>query len=395
MRRRDLLQLLPLASAGVVLAARSAVDSIRFHDPSVQKAARPLNILFLGGTNYVGPPTVQAALNRGHRVTLFNRGKTNPHLFPELPKIRGDRDPGKPPGLAGLKEGQWDLVIDTWQDSPLAVQETVKLLDGRVGQYIYISSIAVYGENNYEVRAEITEETPLPSTRPMPSDFSVVLDYPASKILSEGAVRKGWSGISTVLRSHSICGYYMWSGADNQLYWPARVERGGEILAPGDGLDTTQYVDVTDLARFIVHAAENRLNGIFNVCRRQLFVEYLYGLKALTAAESTFHWAPVHFLDLYGVRDYDQMPMWVSRSKTPGFFNISASKARAAGLTFRPMATTFRDVLDGFHVSKPADFEFGVGGRTEGISRGREAELLKLLERWTPPRPPEASAPGV
>ncbi len=387
MNRRDVLRTLPMASAGFLLARGFAlagiqIDARRFHDPSIAKDAKPLEILFLGGTNFVGPPTVQAALDRGHRVTLFNRGRTHPYLFPELRKIRGDRDPGKGPGLAGLREGRWDVVIDTWQDSPIAVQETARLLNGRVSQYIYISSIAVYGERNYETRAEITEETPLPATGPLPPDFSTVLSYPVNKILSEKAVREIWSGPSTLIRPHSICGYYMAQGADNQLYWPARVERGGEILSPGDGLDTTQYVDVTDLGRFIVRAAETKLSGVFNTCRRQTFMEYLYGLKALSAAPATFHWAPVHFLDLHGVRDFDHMPMWVPRSKTPGFFSVSAARAQAAGLSFRPMAATFRDVLDGFHAHKPADFEFGVNGRTEGISRSREAELLKRLEQW-------------
>ncbi|MGH9869203.1 MAG: NAD-dependent epimerase/dehydratase family protein [Candidatus Polarisedimenticolia bacterium] len=388
MNRRDVIRTLPLASAGFLLArsgfalAGIQVDTRRFHDPSVAKSGESLEILFLGGTNFVGPPTVQTALDRGHRVTLFNRGLTNPYLFPELRKIRGDRDPGKTPGLAGLREGRWDVVIDTWQDSPVAVHETARLLNGRVGHYIYISSIAVYGEHNYEIRTEITEDAPLPATGPMPSDFSTVLSYPVSKTLSEKAVRETWSGTSTLIRPHSICGYYMPQGADNQLYWPARVNRGGDILTPGDGLDTTQYVDVEDLARFIVRAAETKLSGVFNTCRRQTFLEYLYGLKALTATASTFHWAPVHFLDLHGVRDFDQMPMWVPRSKTPGFFSISAVKAMAAGLSFRPMAVTFRDVLDGFYTFKSADFEFGVDGRTEGISRSREAELLKRLDQW-------------
>ncbi len=390
MNRRDVIRTLPLASAGLVLArggfalAGIQVDTRRFHDPSVAKSAEPLEILFLGGTNFVGPPAVQTALDRGHRVTLFNRGLTNPYLFPELRKIRGDRDPGKAPGLTGLREGRWDVVIDTWQDSPVAVHETAKLLNGRVGQYIYISSIAVYGERNYQTRTEITEEAPLPATGPLPADFSTNLSYPVNKILSERAVRETWSGTSTLIRPHSICGYYMAQGADNQLYWPVRVNRGGDILCPGDGLDTTQYVDVSDLARFIVRAAETKLSGVFNIGRRQTFLEYLYGLKALTAAESSFHWAPVHFLNLHGVRDFDHMPMWVPRAKTPGFFNVSAAKAQAAGLSFRPMAATFRDVLDGFHTFKPADFEFGVNGRTEGISRSREAELLKRLDQWKP-----------
>ncbi len=185
MNRRDVLRTLPLASAALLLARDLAlagikVDTSRFHDPSVARRAEPLEILFLGGTNFVGPPTVQTALDRGHRVTLFNRGLTNPYLFPDLRKIRGDRDPGKAPGLAGLREGRWDVVIDTWQDSPVAVRETARLLNGRVGQYIYISSIAVYGERNYETRTEITEETPLPATGPLPADFSTILSYPVN-----------------------------------------------------------------------------------------------------------------------------------------------------------------------------------------------------------------------
>ncbi len=382
MDRRRFLVISSFATAGALLAPGSAgdgtrVDTERFREANVERAKQRLNVLFLGGTDFVGPPTVQHALDRGHQVTLFNRGITNLYLFPQVPRLRGDRSPNVAAGLSALEGRKWDVVIDTWQGSPLPVRRSAELLRPNTRQYIYISSIAVYGERNYTQQAEITEDTSLPPVPALPLEPAIKIDYPTRKLLSEIAAQEVLGEKLTIIRPHSICGYYM-EGSDNQLYWPVRVNRGGDILAPGDGLDTTQYIDVRDLAQWIVHVAESSLLGTYNACRQQSFLEYLYGLKALTSATSHFHWVPVEFLDKPGVRDFDNMPMWVPRSKAPGFFNISARKAATAGIRFRPMADTFKEVLAGFFASRPADYEFGTDGRTEGLPRERERELLKL-----------------
>ena len=175
-----------------------------------------------------------------------------------------------------------------------------------------------------------------------------------------------------------IFGYYTEPKSEGQLYWPIKLQNGGSILCPGDGMDYTQYVDVRDAAKWLLQVAEKSLMGPYNIGKRISFTEYLYGLKALSDKPSTFHWASVEFLEKQGIRPFSDMPMWVPRTKGPGFLNIRDEKARAQGFNYRPLTETFSEVIKGFYAHYPHNYEFGLAG-ISGITRQKEQELLKLL----------------
>lgn len=341
------------------------------------RASAPLKILMLGGTEFLGPKIVEAALARGHKVTLFNRGRTNPHLFPQLEKLVGDRDADAGTGLSALRGRSWDAVVDTWAGHPRSVRDSARLLAPRVARYLYVSTIAVYGRYD---RAPLTEDQPIAGPIDIPEDWSVRLQYPPRKRLAEIAVERELGERGTIIRPGSICGRDMDKQSDNQRYWAARVDRGGEVLAPGDGLDPVQYIDVLDVARWIVVALEKGHAGVYNTVGPRgvmTMAEYLHGIKAITSSGARFTWVSAEFLREQRVEPFDQMPMWVPRPMDPGFFAIDSSRAIARGLTFRPHADSMRDVLEGFKEREPPDYRFGVPPARDGFSAEREAELLR------------------
>lgn len=370
------------ASIGPGVSARpvSAAALHRFDDG---RAQRPLRLLVLGGTTLVGPAVVRYALDRGHRVTLFNRGLTNPGLFPEANHLRGDRLKVSDGGLDALRRGTWDAVIDTWQWEPSAVTDSVRFLHGRYGRYLYVSSIAVYGRDNYRSPA-ITEDAPLPEYGPdhpmRRRNEKGELNYSTRKLDADNTVRALAGDRAIVVRPHAISGRYAVPESENQLYWPVRVQEGGDILAPGDGQDFMQYIDVADLGRFIVRACEDGLVGVYNTCRRISFTEYLYGLRALVPTrEVRLHWATWPFLEPNGIRPFAQLPLWVPRQVSPGFNNHRDERAVAAGLTYRPFADTMRDMLACAHEFLPRTHRWGIDGERMLLTRERERELLGLL----------------
>ncbi len=359
------------AGAGLAVLRRSAVAHPLV--PSPEPA--PMTILMLGGTAFLGPRVVEAALARGHTVTLFNRGRTNPHLFPDLEKLRGDRDPDVGEGLSALKGRTWDAVVDTWADHPRFVRDSTRLLGPSVRQYLYVSTIAVY--QRYD-RAPVTEDQPIRSPTEIPEDPGARLPYPARKRLAEIAAEGEIPGRLTIIRPGSICGRELDYHSDNQRYWPVRIDRGGEVLAPGDGLDPVQYIDVLDVARWTIIALEEGHTGVYNTVSplgAMTFAEYLHGAKAITSSGTRFMWVSSDFLREQNVEPFDQMPMWIPRPMDPGFFSIDSGRAIARGLTFRPHADSMRDILEGFKAREPADYKFGVPPAT-CISAEREGQLL-------------------
>lgn len=194
------------------------------------RAPAPRTILMLGGTGFLGPKVVEAFLARGHTVTLFNRGRTNPHLFPQLEKLVGDRDADAGTGLSALRDRSWDAVVDTWAGHPRSVRDSARLLAPRVARYLYVSTIAVYGRYD---RAPVTEDQPIAGATDIPEDWSVRLPYPARKRLAEIGVERELGERGTIIRPGSICGRDLDQQSDNQRYWAVRVDRGGEVLAPG------------------------------------------------------------------------------------------------------------------------------------------------------------------
>ena len=377
MRRRDFLTATLAAAGGLLLPGRARAGAGSIH----RAAARPLRILVLGGTNFVGPAVVRLALERGHEVTLFNRHVTNPWLFTHLERLVGNRYPDRGEGIRPLAgDRRWDAVVDTWQESPLCVRETAELLRERTGYYAYVSSIAVYQSRNYR-REVLTEDMALPEAS-MPETTAAELSYPARKQLGEQAVAEALPERHGIFRAYAIVGTdgrgrldYGGARALKSCYWPIRLREGGEVLAPGDGSDPTQWTDVRDLAELIVHCLETETFGTFNVSAKASFRDFLHELAGLSGAEPSLTWVPAAFLFERGLAPFTDVPGWVSHTEVEsGFYRASTERARRAGFRPRSVAQTYRPVVDTFLRDHP-EYDFTEPGYGPAIAR-RERELL-------------------
>ena len=305
----------------------------RTPDPS----PRPLNILILGGTGFIGPHQVRYAMYRGHQVSIFNRGRTAPELFPGVETLIGDRD-GQ---LDALRGRSWDAVIDNSGYVPRHVRDSVELLRDSVGRYLFTSTGSVYSFD----QDEITEEGELlPIEDPESEDVNRY--YGPLKILCENAVTDGFKERGTVLRLHVVAG--PGDTTDRFTYWPVRIDHGGEIIAPGSQHTPVQYIDVRDLAEFMILALERDIGGTFNTAGPALdptsMAEFLYGVRAITSTPLSFTWIDEEFLAEREAR----FQLWYPPTEGPirGLSRVRSHKAVAAGLKFRPLAETALDTLD-------------------------------------------------
>ncbi len=314
---------------------------------SSSRGSAPLRILILGGTGFIGPNQVQYALDRGHKVTLFNRGKTNSTLFPNVPRLVGDRN--LPDGHKALEGGEWDVVIDNPTANPKWVRDAGVALKGRTKQYIFVSTISVFSDNS----KSLDENGPLnkPSDIDAPFDASA---YGSNKVRSEVEAKNQFGANVTIVRPGLIVG----AGdlTDRFSYWPIRIEKGGEILAPMPE-DPVQYVDARDLSEWIIRLAESHTLGTFNATGPSTptnIGEMLYGIKSVTSSDAKFVWVPHEFLSAQQVRGWSELPVWVPPvGRTAGFSRVNCEKAWAAGLTFRPLADTAADTLEWYHKQTP------------------------------------------
>ncbi len=328
---------------------------------------RPLKILILGGTKFLGPELVEAARARGHTLTLFNRGKTNPGLFPDVEKLHGDRDDGT---LDALRGRAWDVVIDTSGFVPRKVKATAELLAAS-GQYVFISSISVYDKPP----ATGVDESGRVGTLKDPAVEKVdELTYGPLKAACERAAEAAMPGKVTVVRPGLIVG--PGDGTDRFTYWPVRLAAGGDTIAPGAPADSVQLVDVRDLAAWTIVAAEERHLGIYNVVgpKETLGVgELLTRTNAALGGHARLEWIEAKFLAEHKVEAWSDMPVWVDpTSDDAGVSRVSCRKAIARGLTFRPLEATVKDTMTWF-ATLPAERRNKLRA---GISREREAEVL-------------------
>jgi 2'-hydroxyisoflavone reductase len=343
--------------------------------PSLSRAEEPApkTLLVLGGTGFSGPHVVEEARSRGFTVTLFNRGKANPHLFPELERLRGDRDPEVGDGLKALEGRRFDAVIDTSGHVPRHMRASCELLADS-GFYVFVSSLSAYADHATPGADEDAPLAELPEHLAGSEDFRGEAFGPL-KALCEKEVLAAFPGRSAVVRPGLIVGPGDWS--DRFTYWVARADRGGEILAPGTGDDPVKVIDAKDLAAFLVTLAENRTAGVFNAIgpdRTLTIREVVETCVAAAGKECTVTWVDAGFLESQGVAPWTNLPLWLpSSGETAGFHTRSIARGVAAGLTFRPLDETVAETLTWVRewpaerASKPL---------RNGLTPEREAEIL-------------------
>lgn len=328
-----------------------------------------MNLLILGGTRFLGRHLVDSTLARGHQLTLFNRGKSNPSLYPAIETIIGDREHD----LALLSTRSFDAVIDTCGYLPRNVRLSAQMLKENVGSYVFISSISAYADVS---QTGITEDSPLAT---MPDETVEEINgetYGPLKVLCEKAVETEYGERALIIRPGLIVGPY--DPTDRFTYWPVRVARGGDVLAPEAPNVPVQIIDGRDLAEFTIKLIEQKAAGTYNVTGPDYELSFgamLETCKQVSDSDAALHWASVEFLEQNKVAAWSDMPVWVPNTpENAGFSRVDISKAIAAGLTFRPLANTVRDSIE-WAKTRPADYDWRAGLKAE-----REAELLELLK---------------
>jgi 2'-hydroxyisoflavone reductase len=352
--------------------------------PRVEARKGPKKILILGGTGFLGPKLVEAAATRGHTLTLFNRGKTRPTLFPEIEKLRGDRDGD----LKALEGRQWDAVIDTSGYVPRIVKASAELLAKSVDQYVFISSISVYGE---DVKPGLDETAPVATIADITNE-EVRKNYGALKALCEKAAEAAMPGRVTNIRPGLIVGPGDPTG--RFTYWPLRLQRGGEVLAPGNGSDPAQIIDSRDLAAWTILMIEQGHAGIYNATgpeKRLTMAEMLAACKAASGSDATLTWVDAAFLAQQKVEGWTDLPVWVPPGPEAGMSEITITKALKHGLRFRPVEVTARDTLAWWKTLRD-DLRTKF---TSGLTAEREAAVLaewkkRGAEKKSELRPPAA-----
>ena len=335
-----------------------------------------MKILILGGTGFIGSFQVRYALSRGHEVTVFNRGQSRPgRLPPEVEQLIGDRN-GQ---LEALKGRKWDVVIDNPTTLPVWVRDAAQILKGNVERYVFISTISVYSDKSqpgldesgplltYEGAAAMNEtpETLLASNRAL---------YGPLKVISEREVEKWFPGQTLIIRPGLIVG--PGDETDRFTYWPLRVARGGEVLAPGEATDPVQFIDVRDLAEWTIRIAEQGATGTYNATgpkKKFTIGEMLEGIRQVTNSDAQFTWVKAEFLAAQKVWAWSAMPVWIpAQSEMAGFCQISIQKALGKGLTFRSFSDTTQATLDWIR-QQPSERQANLKA---GITAEREAEVL-------------------
>jgi len=332
----------------------------------------PLRILVLGGTGFIGPHMVEHMLGRGHEVTLFNRGRSNTDLFPDIENLIGDRNDD----LTALEGRTWDVCLDNNASRINWVELSTDVLRDSVDRYFYVSSRSAYSDlSDVPMHADAPTWTYETADVPRDADRDR-LPYGLQKALCERRVQEVFADRSCVVRPGLIIG--PGDPTFRFTYWPVRIEQGGEVLAPSDGTDPIQIIDVRDLTEWIVRLAENGHTGEFNgvgPATPRPVAELLYGIRAVTTAETTFTWVPYEFLQEHGLRPYAELPVW--RPPLPGsegFAQFDLTPEVEAGLTFRPLADTASATLEYFWSVSEEERQRLLSGRE--LKPGREREVL-------------------
>lgn len=370
-----------LACTSVLAVAASSSPALFMNVHAAEKS-KPLRILILGGTGFLGPACTESAIARGHSVTHFNSGRTEtrrkeagrPSVVPDgVEQLVGNRDPEKtaddrrsegvsgavrdpnsPKGLTQLKGKKWDAVIDTSGYFPRMVKASAEFLAPNIRQYVFISSISVYKDNSvpgYDESSPLHELAD-PKTEEMGRNFE---NFGGGKALCEKAAEAAMPGRVTNIRPGYIVGPRDTSG--RFLYWPARMALGGEMIIPGAADDPIQIIDVRDLADWIIHCIEQNIVGVFNATgpEKELSMRgMLAGIQQGLKTSTKFEWLPLDFLEKNSVQ-LDRFPLYAPPTgETAGFHKCSIAKALKNGLKFRPVADTAKATL-AWYEALPSD----------------------------------------
>ncbi|MEN9526603.1 MAG: hypothetical protein RLY56_554 [Pseudomonadota bacterium] len=363
MNRRDIL------CNGMALAALSSLPALA---NTVSSARKPLDILILGGTRFLGLHMTAYAQSRGHRVTFFNRGKTNTTRFSEVERLTGDRNGD----ISALKGRRWDVVIDNSGYVPRQVTATAELLRETTPLYVFVSTVSVYA--GFDKPGD--EDSPIGTLTDPTVEKVDGATYGPLKALCEQAARRVYGNDrALIIRPGLIVGPD--DNTDRFTYWPARAARGGQFVAPGSPSDPVQFIDARDLAAFTIESAENSLSGTFNLLSPpgrfsigDIVNASVQSAKTLMSTDAEPVWIPAQVLDEQKVAPWSDMPVWVpSEGDSAGFAAVSASRAVSAGLRIRPIIETTTDTLR-WHLSRP---EAEQAKLRAGISPEREQDVLR------------------
>jgi len=299
-----------------------------------------MRILVLGGTRFLGRHFVEAALARGHTLTLFHRGRTNAELFPQVERVLGDRDGG----LGALAGRTWDAVVDPSGYFPRIVGASARALEGSVGRYLFVSSISVYAE---PLAAGLDEDAPVAQLADPTVEQITGETYGGLKALCEQAVRDVFGRRATIVRPGLIVGPN--DTTDRFPYWPRRMARGGEVLAPGDPASPTQFIDVRDLAAWMLMMIERGFPGTFNATGPVLTMPMTMGkclrrIAAAVGSDVRLTWVSESFLREQGVEPWLQLPLWL-HAADQNMARVSMLRAFVHGLRFRSIEDTAIDTL--------------------------------------------------
>ena len=320
-----------------------------------------MNVLVLGGTRFLGRHIADALVAREHRVTLFNRGISDPEPRENIAQVRGDRERD----LALLQASRWDAVVDTSCYKPETARRSADFFAERTDRYLFISTISVYA---LAADAVITEDTPLA--------LEPAEEYGPAKARCEAIVRSAFGDRATIVRPGLIVGPF--DPTDRFTYWPVRIAQGGEVLAPVGPDEPVQFIDARDLANFCVRLLERGEGGAYNVTSpRGAFTigEVLSTCTQVADSRATFTWVDEDFLTQHGVQQWIDLPLWVAANGgARSIVNADVGRALASGLTLLSLRETVRDTLS---------WALAAGKRRENLKAGlsaiREGELLSPL----------------
>jgi 2'-hydroxyisoflavone reductase len=330
-----------------------------------------MKLLILGGTRFLGRHVVDAALDRGHDVTVFNRGRNNAGLPPDVETLVGDRDGGLDP----LRGRTWDAVVDTSGYVPRVVRDSAQLLADAAEHYAFVSSLSVYAS----YATPVDEDSPVGVLEDETVEVVDGATYGPLKALCERAVDAEFAGRAAIARAGLIVGPR--DDVKRFTWWARRVARGGDVLAPGAPERHLQLVDARDLADWLVRLGEDRTSGLFNATGPDYVLtmgEFLDACRRVSGSDARFVWADDRFLADHKVAPWSDMPLYLpAEGDYLHFFDVDVTRAVASGLRFRPLADTIRDVLAWTEPPLPRDFSVPIP--EPGIAPDREAELLAEL----------------